>query len=298
MSGLQLTSLPSTSPSMFKTSLPSFDDLLKSLEEPSISLPHVLQHHSPHYHPHHYQHHYHHVQPYPSPHHHPRHISRPPSTPPTPRPSSSDDNSYSHPKYDSKGHGRPRSSSVPSTSRTHLQSPFRDLHILSQPSIAHIDHHTNRVQCLKEGDGEWAPYSLNAVTPSSLPYHARPHFHPRFSTGDTSDDQPLPFSLKYKRASDSELNDGIDLEHVRKYQCTGQRQQRYDQNINSNPSTGSQSSERIWHFIGEKGCHLQLHQQQRSALTYARRSERGSLVAEDFLMHIMVLGDKRASSMM
>ncbi|WVW82791.1 hypothetical protein I302_104802 [Kwoniella bestiolae CBS 10118] len=123
----------------------------------------------------------------PYPHHHTHHHYRPPSTPPTPRlslgDSSEEDSISSSSSRSSSRHGagarKRRSNSLPSISRTHIKSPFRDLNALPHS----IEHHTNRIQKLKEGDGEWAPYSLNAVTPSSLPYHARPHYLPRFSTG-------------------------------------------------------------------------------------------------------------------
>ncbi|WWC60825.1 uncharacterized protein I303_103401 [Kwoniella dejecticola CBS 10117] len=195
MSALLLNNaVPLKSPSTIKTTLPSFDDLLRSLEDSSTSTSTATSHHSPHHH-HHNTYHPHHHAPYGHPYLHHR-LQRPPSTPPTPTSLSSEStrtHAHHHPHHGSARHRR--SNSVPSISRTHLKSPFRELHCLPQS----VEHHTNRIKSLKEGDGEWAPYSLNAVTPSSLPYHARPHYHPRSSTGSipitTSTMAPTPTHL-------------------------------------------------------------------------------------------------------
>ncbi|OCF40613.1 hypothetical protein I317_05544 [Kwoniella heveanensis CBS 569] len=196
MPGLQLDN--ATPPPLFapvpvpvqagsKASLPSFDDLMKSLDLSSSSSSSLNNGH--HHSPHHHHHSHHAAHPYPYPHHSPNahhHIMfhRPPSTPPTP---SSDEAHIQSERYENSQHehrsakhvhhkgrhaGRPRSSSVPPISKTHLSSPFRDLHGLSPSPHGNGDHehHASRIQSLKEGDGEWAPYSLNAVAPSSLPY--------------------------------------------------------------------------------------------------------------------------------
>ncbi|WWC89835.1 uncharacterized protein L201_004763 [Kwoniella dendrophila CBS 6074] len=288
MSGLQLhTSVTPTSPSTVKPTLPSFDDLLKSLDESQTPLPHELRHHQ---HEHHSHHHHMIHPPYPIHHHHhnsPHHgLHRTPSTPPTPRslstsedelPSSSSSSCVSR-NQTTKHHGRPRSNSVPSISRTNLQSPFRELHLLPQS----IEHHTNRVKCLKEGDGEWAPYSLNAVTPSSLPYHARPHFHPRSSTGS------IPFAQRVPQIQNqNEGRDDIDIQNI---------------DSNSCPSIPkSPPKERSWHFIGEQGCHLRsqrlTHLRQTSASRMKDSEQSNDQVAEAILTHIMWLGDRKAWNM-
>ncbi|KAK6903227.1 hypothetical protein I203_108492 [Kwoniella mangroviensis CBS 8507] len=290
MSGLQLnTAVPIRSPSTIKTTLPSFDDLLKSLEEPSTVTSHHIR--NPHHvHPHHV-HHQHVVHP-PYPHHHQHHHHyRPPSTPPTPRlslsgsSSSEEDqiNSATSSRSSSRLGGRKRrSNSLPSISRTHMNSPFRELSVLPHS----IEHHTNRIQRLKEGDGEWMPYSLNAVAPSSLPYHARPHYLPRFSTGSIPH-APVPalapalaptldtYSYTSKNNSDTLRTayghtSKIDEREHEHLTLTTQHKRTYDsifhlESIHEQPfkpiakrqcNAVSNPNERLWHFIGEKGCHL------------------------------------------
>ncbi|WVQ99005.1 hypothetical protein IAU59_006137 [Kwoniella sp. CBS 9459] len=191
MTGLQLdNAMPSGVSGGYRSPLPSFDDLMRSLDlSPSASASSSSKGHHHHINqtPHHHHHAMHaHPHPYPYPHHSasPHHlIHRPPSTPPTP--TSDDAQDYSQQSGHGDGHdhksakhvhhkgkhaGRPRSSSVPPVSKTHLASPFRDLHGLSPSPHGEHEHHASRIQSLKEGDGEWAPYSLNAVAPSSLPY--------------------------------------------------------------------------------------------------------------------------------
>ncbi|WWD01114.1 hypothetical protein V866_008052 [Kwoniella sp. B9012] len=338
MSGLQLnTAVPIKSPSTIKTTLPSFDDLLRSLEEPSTATSHHTQ--NPHHvHPHHV-HHQHMVHPpYPHHHHQHHHHYRPPSTPPTPRlslsGSSSSDDDHIHSATSSRSSSRlggrkRRSNSLPSISRTHMHSPFRESSILPHS----IEHHTNRIQKLKEGDGEWAPYSLNAVAPSSLPYHARPHYLPRFSTGSiphapalapghlqkreeeiqrrkscsplhhphhsflSHSQTPTPTPPRtiaipsHKRTYDSIFN--LDSIHEQPHEPIAKRQ--------CNPN------ERLWHFIGEKGCHLHYSHQHgyrpehghgHVASQHLQQKQQDSIVAEAILMHMMRVGDKRAWSMM
>ncbi|WWC69181.1 uncharacterized protein I206_103117 [Kwoniella pini CBS 10737] len=261
MSALQLNNaVPLRSPSTIKTILPSFDDLLRSLEDSSTS-------HDSQIIPHHHHHHYNHIihPPY-SKHHRP-------STPPTPKSISSSSESSHHKSHHENG--RKRSNSVPSVSRTHLKSPFRELHLLPQS----VEHHTNRIKSLKEGDGEWASYSLNAVTPSSLPYHARPHYHPRSSTGSIPISLTNPIQIKEKSCS--------PLHHPHQsiqYPCHPQHQvvhapgpiqipprptiQNRTTSISHSPlnekkrrriTDNSLTLTRSWHFIGEVGCSLQLN---------------------------------------
>ncbi|KAK8869548.1 hypothetical protein IAR55_000115 [Kwoniella newhampshirensis] len=191
VSGLELRTSPSTppvsstpavGPSTTATTsvgkyLPSFDALIRSLGS-EVDHPHHA-HHMHHLHEHHHPH----GAPYPSLHRHHPHlhemIHRPPSTPPTP-------STHSHtPQHLGVHHhysrGRPRSNSVPAISRTHLTSPFKGDNTLYDDHST--EHHGDRIKALREGDGEWNTWSLNAVVPVSLPYHARPHFHPRASTG-------------------------------------------------------------------------------------------------------------------
>nr|XP_019013805.1 uncharacterized protein I206_01879 [Kwoniella pini CBS 10737]OCF52586.1 hypothetical protein I206_01879 [Kwoniella pini CBS 10737] len=286
MSALQLNNaVPLRSPSTIKTILPSFDDLLRSLEDSSTS-------HDSQIIPHHHHHHYNHIihPPY-SKHHRP-------STPPTPKSISSSSESSHHKSHHENG--RKRSNSVPSVSRTHLKSPFRELHLLPQS----VEHHTNRIKSLKEGDGEWASYSLNAVTPSSLPYSSTlarsttlssskfnwinsnflnesntnkreilltpppsPPIHSiplpsstssctcsrsnsnTSQTNDTkSNNQHFPFSIEYKRTYDA-------IKHFRENQHEYESDEKKRRRITDNSLTLTRS----WHFIGEVGCSLQLN---------------------------------------
>ncbi|WVQ69798.1 uncharacterized protein L199_008018 [Kwoniella botswanensis] len=328
MSGLQLhTAAPIKSPSTIKTTLPSFDDLLKSLEEPSTATSHHIQ--NPHHvHPHHV-HHQHMVHPpYPHHHHQHHHHYRPPSTPPTPRlslsGSSSSDEDHIHSATSSRSSSRlggrkRRSNSLPSISRTHMKSPFRELSILPHS----IEHHTNRIQKLKEGDGEWAPYSLNAVAPSSLPYHARPHYLPRFSTGSIPHAPALaPDTYAYTSKNNSDTVHTA-YEHTSKiderehFTLTTQHKRTYDSifhldSIHEQPhepiaKRQCNPNERLWHFIGEKGCQLHYSHQHgyrpehghgHVASQQLQQKQQDSIVAEAILMHMMRVGDKRAWSMM
>ncbi|WWD16191.1 hypothetical protein CI109_100616 [Kwoniella shandongensis] len=174
------TTTTSSSSTSVRMGLPSFDALLKSIGYEAASHPH---------HPHHMHHmHAHHhgvAAPYPTHSHGSHHlhesIHRPPSTPPTPSVLTDHHTSHSGVHHHSHAHGRPRSNSVPSISRTHLTSPFKGDHCLVDDHST--EHYADRVRALKDGDGEWNTWSLNAVVPVSLPYHARPHIHPRASTG-------------------------------------------------------------------------------------------------------------------
>ncbi|OCF55932.1 hypothetical protein L486_06689 [Kwoniella mangroviensis CBS 10435] len=375
MSGLQLnTAVPIRSPSTIKTTLPSFDDLLKSLEEPSTVTSHHIR--NPHHvHPHHV-HHQHVVHPPYAHHHQHHHHYRPPSTPPTPRlslsgsSSSEEDqiNSATSSRSSSRLGGRKRrSNSLPSISRTHMNSPFRELSVLPHS----IEHHTNRIQRLKEGDGEWMPYSLNAVAPSSLPYSAlartttlpptifdridSPCSSSSFSSGSSSNAWspsqggrrntkkeilltppssppllpiPLPDTYSYTSKNNSDTlrtayghTSKIDEREHEHLTLTTQHKRTYDsifhlESIHEQPfkpiakrqcNAVSNPNERLWHFIGEKGCHLHYSHQHGYRPEYGhghvasqqiQKKQQDSIVAEAILMHMMRVGDKRAWSMM
>ncbi|WVQ78510.1 hypothetical protein IAT38_000596 [Cryptococcus sp. DSM 104549] len=192
VSGLEISTSPSSVDGTVNkkqppTTLPSFDDLLRSLGRQDEDLRHHLRHGL------HQAHHHAHPQPYPAHHaHHPHPghhdpIRRPPSTPPTPSTGSYMHDGEHSPVHNHVQHvpgkatrGRPRANTAPSVSNTHLSSPFCCHRSLS---VAHsTEHCADRVRALKDGDGEWNSWSFDAVAPSALPYHARPHLHSRTST--------------------------------------------------------------------------------------------------------------------
>ncbi|AAW41734.1 hypothetical protein CNBB0640 [Cryptococcus deneoformans B-3501A] len=153
-----------------------FEELLKSSrksEEHHNSIHHV--HRRPHVEPYSISQHHHRQR-------HHAHAPRSPSEPPT---SSSNESSDEHRRSPVQHHralprtfqGRPRSNSEPSSSNTHLTSPFA--HHKPLPST---EHYAGRIKELRDGDGEWEPWSLNVVSPTVLPYHARPHLNTQAST--------------------------------------------------------------------------------------------------------------------
>ncbi|XAO22791.1 hypothetical protein I312_101565 [Cryptococcus bacillisporus CA1280] len=176
--GLSISPRHDAIPSPKKSSIASssFDELVEFQRKSD-------EHHNPV----HLAHRRYHVEPYSIRQHHQRrrhhaHAPRSPSVPPT---SSSNESSDEYPRSHAYRHhalhqnpqGRPRSNSVPCSSNTHLTSPFRHHKPLNS-----TERYADRIQSLKDGDGEWEPWSLNIVSPSVLPYHARPHLNARVST--------------------------------------------------------------------------------------------------------------------
>ncbi|TYJ52791.1 hypothetical protein B9479_006595 [Cryptococcus floricola] len=182
VSSLQL-STSGEDTSKTSTTLPSFGDLIKSLQSPEEQ--HGLQNPS---HPPHSHAHAHRREPYPT-HGHFHHDIPPrsPSTPPDASRSFSQQQGPSpvshHISHPHIPRGRPRSNTAPSFSNTHLSSPFSH-----HRHLANTEHCADRVRALKDGDGEWSIF--DSVAPSVLPYHARPHLHSRASTPHSSSPSP------------------------------------------------------------------------------------------------------------
>ncbi|ODN98167.1 hypothetical protein I350_07813 [Cryptococcus amylolentus CBS 6273] len=166
VSSLQL-STSGEDTSKTSTTLPSFGDLIKSLQSPEEQ--HGLQNPS---HPPHSHAHAHRQEPYPTHGHHHHDIPpRSPSTPPDASRSFSQQQGPSpvshHISHPHIPRGRPRSNTAPSVSNTHLSSPFSH-----HRHLANTEHCADRVRALKDGDGEWSIF--DSVAPSVLPYATRP----------------------------------------------------------------------------------------------------------------------------
>ncbi|OXG26648.1 hypothetical protein C361_01409 [Cryptococcus neoformans Tu259-1] len=179
--GLRTSPRPDAIPLPKKSSIAS-----SSLEELHKSSRKSEEHHNPIHHAHRRRQ----VEPYSIRQHHQcqrhhAHAPRSPSEPPTSSSNESNESSNEYPRSPAYHHralprtlrDRPRSNSAPSSSNTHLTSPFA--HHKPLPSA---EHYADRIKALRDGDGEWEPWSLNIVSPTVLPYHARPHLNTRAST--------------------------------------------------------------------------------------------------------------------
>ncbi|WVQ77659.1 hypothetical protein IAR50_007347 [Cryptococcus sp. DSM 104548] len=182
------------------TALPSFGDLMKSLQQ-TCEEHHTL--HNPSHSPH-SNCHAHHREPYPTHghHHHPEALPRSPSTPPDSSRSFSQQQGPSpvshHLYHPHIPRGRPRSNTAPSVSDTHPSSPF-----LHHRHLVNAEHCADRVRALKDGDGEWS--ILDSVAPSVLPYHARPHLHTRafYSSSPSPSSECLPHHCSHLHSAPS-----------------------------------------------------------------------------------------------
>lgn len=167
--GLRTSPRPDAIPLLKKSSVASssLEELLKSSRKSE-------EHRNPIHHAHRRRQ----VEPYSIRQHHQRqrhhaHAPRSPSEPPTSSSNESNESSNEYPRSPAYHHralprtlqGRPRSNSAPSSSNTHLTSPFA--HHKPLPSA---EHYADRIKALRDGDGEWEPWSLNIVSPTVLPY--------------------------------------------------------------------------------------------------------------------------------